>query len=167
MDFWTPRVLAWSCLLAGPLACASNPAASRPTTVDLPNPKPAKTENTEATDRSLRLDRLPAYLAEQAKVIAQAEGGVERRRTDQSFHYTNNICRFELDLSGSWKEFETQDFNGGGCTMNLTTPDVHDLAENKPISNAVLVRSTKFRTDLRRSPKLTRGVLTETDPPQG
>jgi hypothetical protein len=91
---------------------------------------------------SLRLDEIDEKLTEQFRAIAESEGGVERSRTSQSFNYVNNICRFELDLPGSWKEFRTQDFNGQGCNINLTTPEVRDRDVGGPITNAVLVVAT-------------------------
>jgi hypothetical protein len=111
--------------------------------------KPARFTATgpSEADHSLRLDEIDEKLMEQFRAVAEAEGGVERGRTSQSFHYINNICRFEFDLPGSWKEFRTQDFNGQGCNMNLTTPEVRDRDVGGPITNAVLVVATLFSAD--------------------
>jgi len=90
-------------------------------------------------DTSLRLDGLSEQDKAQAKTVAQAHGGVARQTTAAGTRVTNNICRFEIVLPPGWQEFATQDFNGHGCSTNLTTAEVFDPREPKPVSNAVAI----------------------------
>jgi hypothetical protein len=110
---------------------------------------PDVVEASADADRSLRFDGLSGPEAAQAKTVAQAQGGVARRRIPTGLRYTNYICRFEFVLPPGWQENAAQDFNGHGCSLDLTTAEVKS-EESKPISNALAVVATKATPELGR-----------------
>jgi len=101
-------------------------------------------------DPTLRLDGLSPQDAAQVRAAAHAQGGVTRRRTPAGMQYTNNICRFEFLLPPGWQELSAKDFNGRECLLDLTTAEVNDTTQPKPISNAVVILATKATPDLGR-----------------
>lgn len=101
-------------------------------------------------DHRLRLDGLSEQEAAQARAIAQAEGGVSRRPTPAGVEYINHVCRFGFLLPLGWQELSTKDFNGHECLLDLTTAEVQDTAQPKPVSNALVIRAIKATADLGR-----------------
>jgi hypothetical protein len=100
---------------------------------------PAPGEAAAEVDRNLRFDGLSDQDKSQAMVLAQANGGVARLRTPAGLQYTNYICRCQYLLPPGWQEYSVQDFNGHGCSLNLTTAEVIASGEPKPVSNAVAI----------------------------
>lgn len=122
--------------------CAGRPNAVMEQVPGLP-------ESTDA-DHGLRLDGLAEADQAQVRAFAEASGGVARRQTPTGMQYTNHVCRFQLLLPPGWQEYTAQDFNGHGCSLNLTTAEIADPRESKPISNAVAVIAAHVGPDLDR-----------------
>jgi hypothetical protein len=93
-------------------------------------------------DRGLRLDGLSGDTT-QLRAAAEAKGGVERLRTPAGVQYTNNVCHLAFLLPTGWQELSVKDFNGRDCLMDLTTAEVTDTTQPKPVSNAVVILATK------------------------
>jgi hypothetical protein len=120
---------------------AGQTCPGRPNAI-LEDPAPV-VEAVPEPDRRLRLDGLPEDAAAQIRVAAQAQGGVVRLRTPAGVQYTNDICHFALLLPTGWQELSVKDFNGRDCLMDLTTAEVTDTSQPKPVSNAVVILAAK------------------------
>lgn len=120
---------------------AGQTCPGRPNAI-LEGPAPV-VETAPEPDRRLRLDGLPEDVAAQIRGAAQARGGVQRLRTPAGVEYTNNICHFAFLLPTGWQELSVKDFNGHDCLMDLTTAEVTDTTQPKPVSNAVVILAAK------------------------
>lgn len=129
-------------------SAAGQTCPGRPNAV-LEAPAPV-VESAPEPDRRLRLDGLPGDAAAQIRAAAQAQGGVLRIRTPAGLQYTNNVCHFALLLPPGWQELSVKDFNGRDCLMDLTTAEVPDTSQPKPVSNAVVLLATKASTSFDR-----------------
>jgi hypothetical protein len=121
-------------------AAAGQTCPGRPNAI-LEDPAPA-VEMPAGPDRHLRLDGLSGDTTP-IRAAAEAQGGVERLRTATGVQYTNNICRFGFLLPAGWQELSVKDFNGRECLMDLTTAEVTDTTQPKPVSNAVAILAAK------------------------